>query len=198
VVLLLLGTICERKGQIDLVRALRHLDEGAARRTRCFVVGDRPSPYSEQLHAEVEGLPDALRQRIAIVSETGNTALYHSAADVFVCTSRVESFPRVVLEAMAYDLPVVTTPVFGIAEQVREGVNAMFYTPGDVVSLGGRIQEIVVNDDVRCRLAARARPMLDRLRSFDEMVSSYAELFREAYLSGGTQLQRADSTDSIR
>jgi GT2 family glycosyltransferase len=189
VCLLLLGTVCERKGQLDLVRALAHLDSKSINRIRCYLVGDRPGPYSKQLHLEVEALPELIRGRIDVVPETKATGLFYSAADVFVCTSRVESFPRVVLEAMAYGLPVVTTPVFGIAEQVRERVNAMFYNPRDAAALAARLQEIVANDDLRRRLAERSRPMLDRLNSFEEMTVSYAALFRGAYLSRATPPQ---------
>ena len=73
----------------------------------------------------------------------------------------MESFPRVVLEAMAYELPIVTTPVYGIAEQVREGVNAMFYSPG--LRCGGvlaaRCRTIVADDDVA---SAARRPVRGR------------------------------------
>ena len=54
-----------------------------------------------------------------MIPETGDTAVYWPAADVFCCTSRVESYPLVILEAMAAGLPIITTPVFGISEQVR-------------------------------------------------------------------------------
>jgi GT2 family glycosyltransferase len=189
VCLLLLGTICERKGQLDLVRALRDLDSIQVERVRCYLVGDRPSPYSEQLHAELDALAEPIRSRIDVVPETNATGLFYSAADVFICASRVESFPRVVLEAMAYDLPLVTTPVYGIAEQVREGVNALFYSPGDELGLGERLRQVIANDAFRHRLADNSRPMLDRLRSFEEMIASYATLFREAYLARATPLQ---------
>ena len=156
---------------------------------RCYVVGDRPSPYSEQLHAELDTLPEPIRCRVDVVPETRGTGLFYSVADVFVCTSRVESFPRVVLEAMAYDLPIVTTPVYGIAEQVREGVNALFYSPGDDLGLAERLRQVIADDALRRRLADRSRPMLDRLCSFEEMIAGYAALFREAYLSRATPLQ---------
>ena len=60
---------------------------------------------------------------MAILPETAEPGRFYQAADVFVCTSRVESFPRVTLEAMAHGLPIVTTPVFGIREQVRPGTS---------------------------------------------------------------------------
>ncbi len=76
-------------------------------------------------------LPADRRDRFTIVAETGQTALFWNAADLFCCTSRIESYPRVILEAMECGLPIITTPVVGIVEQVVENGNALFYRPGD-------------------------------------------------------------------
>jgi GT2 family glycosyltransferase len=184
VALLLPGTVCERKGQHDLVDALALLPEAAASRLRCFIVGDRPGNYSLELRRRVEALAPALRERVQVVAETSAIARYYQAADVFVCTSRVESFPRVVLEAMAYALPIVSTRVFGIAEQVGENVNALLYEPGDVSRLAGHLQQLITDDALRVRLAANSPHVLATLNSFDEMIAAYATVFREAALSG--------------
>ena len=53
VAITLLGTVCERKRQLDLVEALRLLPEGLPSTLRVFIVGDRPNDYSSKLHAEV-------------------------------------------------------------------------------------------------------------------------------------------------
>jgi GT2 family glycosyltransferase len=183
VAVLLLGTVCERKGQLDLARAIERLPKSVLDRVKLFIVGDRPGHYSRQLHATLARLPKDLRCRVEVVAETEETAKYYSAADVFVCTSRIESFPRVTLEAMAYGLPIVTTPAFGITEQVRDGVNALFYPPGDAAALADRLTKIIGDDALRCSFAKNSPPMLARLNSFEEMVERYAEIFREAYLS---------------
>ncbi|MDE5111268.1 MAG: glycosyltransferase family 4 protein, partial [Trichodesmium sp. St7_bin2_1] len=128
IVILLLGTVCERKGQHDLIRALSFMPEEERQKIKCFLVGDRPNLYSLKLHELVKNLPEEVQQRVEIVGETSETAKYYQAADIFVCTSRIESFPRVILEAMAYSLPIVTTPVFGIVEQVKPNINGLFYT----------------------------------------------------------------------
>jgi len=185
IVLLLLGTVCSRKGQQDLVKALSHLSAREQERTRCYIVGDRPSEYSAELHALVKGLPSLLRGRVHVIPETRQTTQYYRAADVFVCTSKLESFPRVVLEAMAYGLPIITTPVFGIREQVREGVNAVFYEPGDCGALAGCLQHLIHDEDVRSRLAANSASVLAIGTDFEEMVGGYGDIFAEAWLSGG-------------
>jgi glycosyltransferase involved in cell wall biosynthesis len=120
--------------------------------------------------------------------ETRQTTQYYRAADLFVCTSQLESYPRVILEAMAYGLPIVTTPVFGIREQVREGVNALFYEAGDSGALADRLRNVLQDEALRVRLASKSASVLALGTDFDEMVGSYADIFSEAWLSGGRPL----------
>ena len=183
VVILLLGTVCERKGQQDLVKALSLLPDKWHNKIRCFIVGDRPSIYSNKLADLVGELPAELRQRVTVVPETGETVKYYKAADIFVCTSRVESFPRVILEAMACDLPIVTSPVFGIKEQVRPGINGLFYTPDRPDELVAALISLLEDKSLRQQLADNAKYVLDSLNTFEEMTQAYAEIFCEAYFS---------------
>ncbi|GET37167.1 putative glycosyl transferase [Microseira wollei NIES-4236] len=183
VVILLLGTVCDRKGQQDLVRALSHLPQQHHTNIRCFIVGDRPNYYSRQLAKLAAELPSSLQRRLTIVPETADTARYYQAADIFVCTSRIESYPRVILEAMAYNLPIITTPVFGIKEQVRPGVNGIFYPPGNAAELASAIASLLNNKSLREQMAQNSRYVLQSLTTFDEMTQAYAQIFREAYLS---------------
>lgn len=192
-VILLLGTVCQRKGQLDLVEAVARLPESTTRTLRCFIVGDagnsenedRGVSYDDMVNDAIVALPAARAARIERVAETDEPALYYAAADIFVCTSRIESFPRVILEAMAAGLPIVTTPVFGIAEQVREGVNALCYAPGDTGALAGHLENLLRDPAARRRLGEHGRHVLDSLSDLDEMTTAYASAFREAWLSAG-------------
>lgn len=198
VAILLPGTVCERKGQQELIRAIALLPVSATGTMRCFIVGDRPNAYSTQLHALADGLPRVLNDRVEIVPENRDIAKYYQAADIFVCTSRVESFPRVILEAMAYGLPIVTTNVFGIAEQVQEDINALMYEPGDVQQFASHLQALLCNDELRFRLADNSKAVLVRINTFEEMVASYAEIFQEAALCPpATVPGKAESADPL-
>jgi Predicted glycosyltransferases len=185
VVILLLGTVCARKGQQDLVRALPNLSLHLQERIRCYIVGDRPGDYSSELHALVKHLPSSLRTRVHIVPETRQADRYYRAADLFLCTSKLESYPRVVLEAMAYGLPIVTTPVFGIREQVREGINALFYNPGDSDALAKRLEGLIQDEGFRSCMAAKSASVLALGTDFEGMVNAYGDIFAEAWLTGG-------------
>ena len=181
---LLLGTVCERKGQIDLVNAIEELKlSQTVDNMRFFIVGDRNSSYSLRLHEQVSQLPENVRTRVTIIEETKNTALYFSAADIFVCSSRVESYPRVILEAMYYGLAIISTPVYGISEQLTDNISALFYEPGDVSKLASHLSTLASSSETRERLAINAGLRLERLTSFDEMISHYSECFIGAYFS---------------
>lgn len=185
VVLLTLGTVCERKGQVEAVEAFGLVPDDCARRARLLLVGDRPSAYSDALHAAIRRLPAARRARVYVVGERPDVGGYYRAADAFVLTSRVESYPRVILEAMFVGLPIVATPVFGVRQQVREGVNALLYPAGEPARLAEAVQRIVADDALRGRMARQSPAVLRALPGFDQMVSRYADVFREAWVTGG-------------
>ena len=181
VCVLLLGTVCKRKGQHDLARAFAAIAPDVAARTRCVVVGLRDSlDYGRELRRLAEGLPEDRRERFRIVGETGATATYWQAADVFCCSSRIESYPHVVLEAMERGLPIVTTPVAGIPEQVRRDVNALFHRPGDVQALAAALEGLVRDDRRRLAMGEASSQTLRALPDHDEMIRRYARLVREA------------------
>lgn len=179
VVFLTLGTVCPRKGQLDLIEAVSRMPRLAAN-LRCVVVGDRPSDYSDLLAAAVMALPSDLRSRVTVLPETPDVARYYAAADAFVCTSRTESFPRVTLEAMAARLPLITTPVFGIREQLMHASSTLLYNPGDVATLATHLECLAIDSARRQVMAAESTQLLAGLKDFDEMLADFETAFREA------------------
>jgi glycosyltransferase involved in cell wall biosynthesis len=186
--LVLVGTVCERKNQRILVEALAQMPISLAARVRVFIVGDRESPYSQLLHSDRAGLPAEWRARVEIVPETDQPYLYFLAGDVSLCSSLRESYPRVVLEAMALGLPLVTTPVFGITEQARAEVNALFFAPGNSGELKEALVRIVEDDALRQRFAANSSTLFKGLMQYDDMIERYAKTMREAALSAPAEI----------
>jgi len=177
-VIVLVGTVCERKGQLDLVHATGLLSVEARSKLRIFIVGDRASEYSSRLHEESNALPPDIAARLTIVPETGDPYRYYHAADIAVCCSRIESYPRVILEAMAFGLPIITTPVFGIAEQVRDRVNGLFYKPGDALELADHLARLISDDTLRARLGAAGRAHVEQNYSMRAYQARYVQLLQ--------------------
>lgn len=66
----------------------------------------------------------------------GLAELYKSS-DAFVFPSLMEAFGMVLVEAMAADLPIITTSAPGCCEVVRDGEDALMVPPSDAVALAG-------------------------------------------------------------
>jgi GT2 family glycosyltransferase len=182
-VVILMGTVCRRKGQMDLLVALSGMSPYDAGRLKVFIVGATgEADYAEMISTAIGGLSPSWAGRVHLTGAVPDMTPYYAAADIFVGTSRIESAPRVIVEAMAFSLPVITTPVFGIPEIVRKDINAVFYEAGDAAALRDTILKLVSEPQERHRLASNSADVLASLPGYCEMVAAYAELIQEAAL----------------
>ncbi|NSX34131.1 glycosyltransferase [Brevundimonas vesicularis] len=180
-VIILMGTVCRRKGQLDLIESLERLEPALLHRLRVYIVGHpAESDYAAAIRDGIGRLPLRDQNRIVVTGGVDDMTLYYAAADISVCTSRIESAPRVIVESMAFGLPILTTPVFGIPELVDQDVNALFYSPGDSVALARLITQLSYEPALRAQLAAASRPGLNARPGYDDMIQQYASLIQEA------------------
>jgi glycosyltransferase involved in cell wall biosynthesis len=83
-------------------------------------------------------------------------ALYRDA-DVFVFPSLFEGSARVILEAAASGLPVITTPAACDEHWVVDGENGYRVAPADPSTLAARMRELAGDPDQRRRMSTRGR-----------------------------------------
>lgn len=178
-VLLCVGTICKRKGQHDLIEAFEALPEELTRSTTIILLGEPHGKYGKALVERVKNNP-MLRKKVIMPGVRADPNPWYRAAYAYVCASYAESYPRTILEAMAHDLPIVTTPVFGISEQVMDGVNALCYQPGDVAALTDSLESILSDQAFRDSLAAKSSAVLASKGSFENMLERYESIMLEA------------------
>ena len=152
-----IGSVCERKGQHIYIQAVDLLKTELAKtypgkRIQFLMVGARPGLFLETLKEEIArlGVGDLMKFQ----PETGEIFDYYQVADIFVCTSFEESFPRVLLESAAFRRLIVSTNVNGIAEMIGPD-EAWLMPPGDRYRLAEGLQG-------RPRRAFRRRPHASR------------------------------------
>lgn len=120
---------------------------------------------------------------VRFVGERSDMPAVYSALDVFVLASYREGFSRASMEAAACGLPMVLTDIRGCREIGDHGVHLLLATPQDPAALAEAVNRLLIDADLRSRLAKQAR---DRaVVSFDQRAVAAASLaaYREIWQS---------------
>jgi len=170
------GTVCDRKGQHIFARAVdllwRRYPELAAR-TRFVMLGGGDTPFDGVL---ADLLAQLGRANLVVHPATADYFPYYSAADLFVCSTYEESSPRVILEAMACGVPILSSGVHGVPEQARADLEATLIPPGDTVALCEGMAKLLLAPDIGRTLAARARARVAAEFSAEILLPRHAAL----------------------
>lgn len=177
------GVVSKRKAQIDALKAYELLPNDIKKKVVILIVGDRESPYSKQLHKVHQAMPELVRDNIKIIKETKDIAKYYNASDAFLFTSHLESFPKVIQEAMYLGLPIVSTNTFGISEQVHHMNSALLCNSSEIQALSKNIQKIITDKTLRNKLKVNAFFALQKLPSYEEMIADYNSVLQESYMN---------------
>jgi glycosyltransferase involved in cell wall biosynthesis len=79
-----------------------------------------------------------------------------AAADIFVLSSKMESFGLTLLEASAAGIPVVCSNAGGVPEVFQDGFNALLYPPGDDDAMASAMISLIRDRDLAKRVSANA------------------------------------------
>jgi glycosyltransferase involved in cell wall biosynthesis len=162
--LLFVGFIRPEKGLEYLLRAMPLIECG--RPVELSIVGSWSQFPAE--HDRLTRVADELRISHRISWEGyaafGAELFSHlDRADLLVLPSLSEGTPRVLVEARARSVPVVSTRVGGIPGSVTDGVDGILVPPGDAPALAAAITRIVGDRDFRGKIVAAGR---ERVASF--------------------------------
>jgi len=102
----------------------------------------------------------------------------YQAADIFALPSLLETFGRVLIEAMAAGVPVVTTDAPGCRDVVEKDVTGLVAPAGDADAFSGALLQLAEDAALREKLAARARAAVRRY-DWDTVVDAYEKLYAE-------------------
>jgi glycosyltransferase involved in cell wall biosynthesis len=154
------GRVGERKGSYDLIRAYASLPSHMRICTQLLFAGDGEIDNAKQLVNNL-GL-DTEVVFLDWINPTQRDLLLKSA-DIFVLPSRNEGLPMSILEAMAWGLPIITTPVGGIAEFVSSNKNGLLVEPGNIDQLAQAIQFLLEDREYRLKLGNAARQTVESM-----------------------------------
>lgn len=103
-----------------------------------------------------------------------------AAYDIAVCNSQFEGFPNTVVEYFAAGKPVVTTDVGGVAEMVKNEVNALLIPCGDDAQLYDKIALLIEDPELREKLRQDAMNTIKNGFSEEIMLNNVEALFKKS------------------
>jgi len=172
------------------------LDAFAALRTRHprlkLVIAGAGSRLDElREHANRLNLGDSCQ----LLGNRTDIARLHHAFNLFVQSSDYEGTPNAVLEAMAFETPVVATSAGGTAEILRHGIDGLIVAPRDSGAIASAIESVLRDPDAARTRASAARRRVETDLSFETRMGAveaiYVELFQRRSGANATRLAAA-------
>lgn len=147
------------KGSMDLIEALGQVKSNI----RCKLVGEIAPQHKDTLSQLIQkwNLNDKVTTT-GILKGEDLADIYHEA-DIFVFPTHFEGFPNVILEAMAYGLPIISNDVGNIREMIGYDTDASAgllleqISPVNPVEIAQKIDYLIQNNVLRQQMSINGR-----------------------------------------
>jgi glycosyltransferase involved in cell wall biosynthesis len=167
------GRLVPVKGPEFLIKASQTIIP-AHPNTYFLFAGDGPLKQDLQKKANEAGVGE----NIVFLGWRDDIAHILSIFDVFCLPSLNEGMGRVLVEAMAHEIPIVASDVGGIPDLVTHGKNGFLVPPKNPDELANHIQILIENKEKRKKMGEAGKKIAPRF-SHDTMVKNIAELYEE-------------------
>lgn len=167
IVVLTVGRLHPRKGQLLTLEALQMLAPEVRSRIEYWIAGGQSKDhYDRQLRATAAKFPDLAVRFLGNLPDEELSEVY-DRADIFAMTSvnhrhSIEGFGLVYLEASAHGLPIVAHDVGGVAEAVVAGVTGLLVPPHRPAQLAAAFEQLIFDAKLRHRLGTAGREWASR------------------------------------
>lgn len=163
---LYVGRLLEAKGLRDLAAAARLLQEEFPGARVGLLGPEEQGPGSVSLDEVLSWQQEGL---VEYLGSTRDVRPFLARASVVVLPSWREGTPTSLLEAMAVGRALIVTDVPGCREVVRDGVNGLRVPKGDAPALASAMKELILESELRHRMAAASREMAEGEFSADHV-----------------------------
>ncbi len=153
--ILFAGTLYKEKGYLDLIDAFAKVY--AKHSDWQLILAGNGSQEEGLMRINELGIQGGVKFLGWVSGKTKENAF--RMASIFCLPSYAEGFPMAVLDAWAYGLPVVTTPVGGIPDIVIDGENGLLFSPGDVETLVTQLNRLIEDADLRNMLKGKSEKL---------------------------------------
>lgn len=183
-VVLMVSRLVKYKGVLEYLEAAR-LIKSSNPECQFYLVGPLASEGSQGVS---EKFIESHRDAVSWLGTLSNVPALLAVSDIFVLPSYYrEGVPRVLLEAGAVGLPLITTDMPGCRDVVRDGIEGLIVEPRDSESLAEAIKKLLASESLRCQMGQFAKQRVQAEFSLNKVAEAYADIYSE--LLGGINEQ---------
>ncbi len=170
---LFLAAVDKKKGIFDLIEAV---SRNRIKNVIYHIAGDGLAMVESKLLIQKFGLDNQFRFYGWVRGDNKMKLLQR--ADIFVLPSYYEGFPNALMEAMASGIAIIATKVGSIPDVVEHSKNGLLYCAGDIDALDKHLQLLILNKEIRLKLAKEALISVKENNSIDIAVNKFDKLFQ--------------------
>lgn len=175
------GSLAKKKNHEFLLRsfalALRELEQAQnaiRHRVKLVIAGQGDElPRLEKVAVDLD-----LSNKVIFLGKVAPdaTGSIYANADIFTLSSSREGFPNVLLEAMVYSLPIVSTNAGASPEIVDNGKTGFIWHKGDQNSFAQSLVMLILDSDMRKKMGQAGRARLEQLYSQEKHLAKLKEV----------------------
>jgi glycosyltransferase involved in cell wall biosynthesis len=166
-----------KKGIIHLLQAIKIIKDDCPVKLTIVDGGAPQTAYAPSLVREY-----GLHNQVNIVRRLSVEELvkHYAAAEIAAVPSLFEGFGFPAAEAMACELPVITTKAGALPELVSDGDNGILIEPGDVPALAAAIKRLLEDKELRRKMGFAGRETAKHKFNWEKAAKQTLEVYQQA------------------
>lgn len=180
--ILYIGRLSPEKGIEYLIKSLSYLKD---KNFKLVILGHGHQKYVKYLNDLVNYIE--VKNKIILIKGVSynGVPVYYGIADLVVLPSTYESFPFVLVEALASRKPVVGTSVGGIPEIIRDNENGYLIPPKNPEILAEKIELLLDNEDLRKSFAECGYKMVREKFALEQTLDNTEKILNQQLMKRG-------------
>jgi len=161
----------------DLIKAINNLNFKFGITSRLLILGDGPERNKLEQLAQTQGIADKV-DFLGFVDQQ-EFPKYFAVSDIFCRPSLSEGLGNSFLEAMAFGLPIIGTPVGGIVDFLKDGETGLFCRPGKPYTIAQGVEKYDKDRELYSRVSQQARELAHNRYDWDKIGQAMGEIFNQ-------------------
>jgi glycosyltransferase involved in cell wall biosynthesis len=121
-----------------------------------------------------------LMQYFRLLGTRSDVESYINVMDICILSTFTEGISNSILEYMAMGKPVIATDGGGTNEILEDTITGYLISPCNPLELSARIEELIVNAELRKKMGAAGKDRIQNNFSIGKMVEKYISIYKEA------------------